>query len=355
MDRAKTKRRLSRSDVLWWLGSFVAAQLALAVVLEYWGIGRDPNFAFRQFLLNEGLKAEPDRPLLLVLGTSRSMYGVRPDVIEAENGGGPGEPFVFNFSIPSRGLAHKSVELKHLLRDGVRPAALVLEIVPVSLAMDPEPRDYVPAHLHSWADLTEHGRLRDAALPIYRDWLAARLVPTFGYRFELLGRLAPRLLPAKQEFMTVYWRGLDRRGWLGMSHVQPWQEAIKEHHDLFAPNFQAFKVAASHRRSMEQILEICRREGIPLTVLLMPESPTFRSWYTPQAKAGCDEFFADLRARGVRVIDAREWFDDEELFLDGHHLEKQGAAVFSKRLAAELRPLYARLRAPDRPAADSSR
>ena len=68
---------------------------------------------------------------------------------------------------------------------------------------------------------------------------------------------------------------------------------------------------------------------------VMPESPTFRSWYPPAARAAIDGYYAELRADGVPVFDASGWLDDETMYADGHHLMRHGAETFSARFGRE--------------------
>jgi hypothetical protein len=93
---------------------------------------------------------------------------------------------------------------------------------------------------------------------------------------------------------------------------------------------------------MRDLVERCRREQIPLVLVLMPESSDFRTWYSPEGLAEARRLLAELRdGCGVPVIDASAWVPDDG-FKDGHHLMEKGAEVFTTRLREELRPFLAR-------------
>jgi hypothetical protein len=94
---------------------------------------------------------------------------------------------------------------------------------------------------------------------------------------------------------------------------------------------------------MYDLLECCRREQIPVVLVLTPESSVFRGWYSADALSAVRQMLSELsEAHGVRIIDSRQWLADTD-FLDGHHVLASGAKIFTTRLLDELRPLLARL------------
>jgi hypothetical protein len=84
-------------------------------------------------------------------------------------------------------------------------------------------------------------------------------------------------------------------------------------------------------------LACCRRERIPVVLILTPESSEFRSWYTPACWMATANLLDELRATyGVEILDARSWLEDDDFF-DGHHHDVSGATKFTTRLLAEVR------------------
>ena len=72
--------------------------------------------------------------------------------------------------------------------------------------------------------------------------------------------------------------------------------------------------------------------------LYLPESASFRGWYTSVSSARIAAHLERLHAdTGVPQINARHWADDTE-FLDGYHLLPEGARRFTRRLGREVLP-----------------
>jgi hypothetical protein len=105
--RMRRRQRLAaqmRACLLWGLAFFLAAQLGMLLGTQYlWPQLRDPEYGYKLALLRRHRAAEPDRPLLVLLGSSRTGQGIRPGVLAdlpATNGR---TPLVFNLSlVPAR-------------------------------------------------------------------------------------------------------------------------------------------------------------------------------------------------------------------------------------------------------------
>jgi hypothetical protein len=169
-----------------------------------------------------------------------------------------------------------------------------------------------------------------------RDWLVGRLAPWYALRAQVQFSAQQKVAPG-----TVLPVALphDERGWRLPEDLTPpkvagyWGIAC----NLFTRSLHEFQLARGPSRALRDLLEVCRRERIPVVLVVMPESTTFRSWYSPEGQAGPRRLLAKLRERyGVEVIDATEWMPDGE-FLDGHHLLPRGARAFTDRLGEELR------------------
>src|SRR5438552_3595995 len=102
--RLNGRRRRSfakaRSALLWLLAGFIAIQLVFDVALERWQpVLRDPEYGYKLNRLRALLRAQPGRPLILVLGSSRTNLGVCPAAMQPGMGSLANAPLVFNFSI----------------------------------------------------------------------------------------------------------------------------------------------------------------------------------------------------------------------------------------------------------------
>ena len=86
---------------------------------------------------------------------------------------------------------------------------------------------------------------------------------------------------------------------------------------------------------LRELLETCGKEEIPAALVVMPEGPLFRSWYSSAARSELDAFLSEVsRMHDATVINANEWMHENE-FLDSHHLMADGAFAFSQRLARD--------------------
>jgi hypothetical protein len=141
---------------------------------------------------------------------------------------------------------------------------------------------------------------------------------------------------------------MDSHGWLPYSQEDVTPERRRQLSDFaraqYDHAFGEFRLAERPAHALNDTLALCRREGIPVTLLVMPEGPSFRALYTPSMRDGIGAQVAALRERwGVPVIDARDWLDDDA-FWDSHHLLPRGAAAFTARFRDEaLGPLLQNL------------
>src|SRR5262249_30236172 len=100
--------------------------------------------------------------------------------------------------------------------------------------------------------------------------------------------------------------------------------------------WDGFRPGGPAGAALRESVALCRREGIAVAPLLMPEASEVRRWYPPGAGAALDDLPGALRRDfGVPVIDAREWVADAG-FADSHHLLPAGAAAFTGRLGHEV-------------------
>jgi hypothetical protein len=339
---ASDKRRLGRAVFLWWLAGFCFLQLGLAVVFEVWRPEfRDPEYGKKLAQVRDLVEQAPDRPLVLVLGSSRVLNGVRPNLLPALPTP-EGEALVYNFGLTGAGPLHQLLTLRRLLDAGIRPRWIIMEILPATIAPEWFAEDLVKGESLSWHDFALVNRYSHDSPRLYRSWLEDRSLPWFTARFRLLSAFLPHWAPDNAPHHYV-WNHLDSRGWLrlGKQPPQARQRALQYARTNLRPILQAFHIGAVAKRALPELLELCHREKIRTAFLLMPEGPTFRSWYPPQAENILRGFLRKYQQKyKTPLIDARTWVPEEE-FLDSHHLLAPGAARFTHRLGDEgLRPLF---------------
>ena len=320
---------------------FACLQLALAVVLEgRQSRLRDPEFAARLPRLRARLAERPGAPLILVLGSSRTLLGVRPTALPPLQAPGGREPVVFNASLLGAGPFLESVCLRRLLAAGVRPDWVVLEYWPPTEIAEMSRR--VPAERLAWGELPVLARYEDDPVRLYAAWAGARLVPFHTYHADLLRRYAPAGLPAAaRRDDRVY--PCDGSGWAPCTIGTTAADRLRLRAETLAgcgPFLRAFHPSPVAGRALRDLLATCRRERIAVVLLYMPEAAAFRDCYPPPVRAELDGHLRRLARDGrVSVVDARDWSPDED-FADGVHLLPDGAAAFTARLGREvLQPL----------------
>ena len=345
-----TLHRRGRGAVVTLLLAWAAVQLALSVAANFvWPGLRDPMYYDKVAKLRRRIAERTTaagRPLTVVMfGSSRTLMGLDGQALEAELVGRVGRPVVaLNLGIPAAGPITSAVNLHRLLRDGPQPDVVLIEVLPPLLAGQlPLPREQgflLPERLLAneiplvvgYGFPAEDTRTR---------WQASSLVPIYGLRFPLLGRLLANWRPANLRFDVG--RLPDPTGWMPAFYSRVTAEeyrhglarAWQEYYDLL----QGLRLDGPSVRALRTSLELCHARGVPAALVLMPEGSDFRAWYPPAVAAELADFFTKLTAEfGASLIDARLWLADEA-FTDGHHMLPCGAAAFTRRLGAELLPL----------------
>jgi hypothetical protein len=292
--------------------------------------------------LQRRLAAEPGRPLVLFLGTSRILYGVRPDVMMADTANHQPAPLVFNFGEPGIGFIHDLLYLNRLLSRGIRPHYLFVEVWPIHLSTAGETTELarIAGRPLEWSDLVVLRPFTHQLPLFYARWLRERLAPGYVHRSFVLRSwpwneigFAPPASP------SVMLDG-DDFGWQAISAIPEGpakDQAIadqqgphREHH------FANWQQSQLEEQALRQLLATCRFQGINVSMVFMPERSEYQRWYPPVMVAETTRTFEQLsREFAVPWIDARNWMPDTALF-DVVHLDGQGATSFSRRFACEI-------------------
>jgi hypothetical protein len=332
------------ASLAWGLVLFAALQIALNVAMErHWLQVRDPEFAAKRALLRRQRAMTLERPLVLVLGSSRTALGLSPEAMAPvlRTSTDPG-PVVFNCSLLAAGPILELLTLRRLLDEGFLPDQVVVEVLPAALAYGPREVDLIGCQRLGWADLSCIGHYSSGGLPLLRDWSLDRLLPCWthrgGFQSGIVSGLAPEV--DLQRNPWSFWRcRQDSWGWMaehrqsvteeeyrrGLAHARAEYEFVLSH----------FRIAPASDRALRKLLALCRSRRIRTVLLLMPEGRDFQRMYPPAAREALDRYLAQLQQMfGVPLVDARDWVDDAA-FSDSHHLLPRGAAAFSRRFARE--------------------
>ena len=324
---------------------FVAAQILFTVVADFWHPELyDEEFAARISLLHQRQAEAPERPLLLMMGSSRTVMNFRPEVLPELRTADGRRVMPFNFSHLGAGPTMNLMDYHRLRRAGIRPTWLVLEVMPPALSNE---SNSVTMACMSALDLPLLQRYVDWSA-LYPKFVQTRLLPWYRHRQEVVQSVAPSWSVPDDSGgrgrMRLGPLGGDD-GWLLRSDVPAdfLQRQREQTRIDYVPHLKEFRVKESARRAYGELLDACRRDGVEVVLLLAPEGPAFRSWYTADGLRQIDAFCAELcRDHGVAVIDARTWLPERD-FIDSHHVCAHGADAFTTRLGREaLAPLVRR-------------
>jgi len=329
----------ARAIVGWTVVFFVAVQLVLTLFLEARSPEiYDPEYRDRLVLLRQRVREEPQRPLLLVVGSSRITTDFRPEILPPMRTGLGERPLPFNYSHTGAGPLLNLVQVRRLLRQGLHPRWLVVEVVPPLLAVSGQ------STAASLAEASDLPLLRPYVNPwkLYGYYLWERLRTCIDHRDACFRSCAPWLMTQVPEWDMVPLDPLG--GTTKCLKALPDPEEIRRRTEVvrsqYYPGLQRFRIGETPDRAMRELLRLCREEKIELVLVLTPESSVFREWYPSQTKVEVKRYCQALsRENNVPVIDARDWLPDSA-FCDGHHATPEGATQFTLRLGLEvLEPL----------------
>jgi hypothetical protein len=340
--RRRRLTKVGRSAVVWALLLYVVATVILCATLDRWS----PRMTDRVWLrkrkrLRELAATAADRPLLVMLGSSRTEGAL--DAGRLNGLAGPrGEPLVaYNCGVPGVGPLHELVFLREMLDMGIRPDLLLVEYLPPLLNRPQRGRTSEEGWINPpWLTTSQFTRMwpylcRPARAR--REWIQSRVAPYHVFRLNLHTRLRQKLSlhpPCPR-------RPHDPYGQLLNISPPPAEcaERTRIARDMYHDSLGELELGKGPCKAVRDLLECCRRERIAVVLVLLPESSEFRTWYRPEGLADARVLLRNLQqACAVPVIDATAWVADTD-FIDGHHLDRSGARVFTDRLVKTLWPM----------------
>lgn len=337
-----------RRALAWGLVWVLALHVGLSIALETWlPVARDPEYGRKLALLCRRIAEDPQRPLVLVLGSSRSGLGVRPAAFEARRDPMGRAPRVFNFAMTGGGPVHELMFLRRLLARGIHPRMVLIEVHPLFLHQEGgcAEENWLNINRLEWCDLEVVARYHSNYPAVRHHWVWSRLAPWWAHRFTLLALFEPRWV--QQESRPDSWTRLDRDGWLTFHREQVTDEEYRRAREVAKNEYeralQLFRVTEVPDRAIRELLDLCRGHGIATGLFVMPEGSDFRSWYPEDTRQQIDRYLAALcQEYQCPLADATCWIEDG-LFSDSHHLLPAGANRFSQRFGREvLQPMLAR-------------
>jgi hypothetical protein len=345
-----TPAATGKRAALWGLLVFVCVQAAVGVYLNWRRPDvREPAFGLRLLTLQQRLAEEPGVPLVLVLGSSRTLNGFSPAHMPIPYNRDGRTPLVYNFAFAGSGSVRELMTFRRLRAAGIKPDWLLIETWPVLWPEDGifAERRILAEEEFYWSDLTVLSRYLPGKLELWGRTLKGNLAPLLAYRSRLLHAGPHFLLPREQDRTLSHecadWTPSDGTGWLPYRKLPANPQALRREVDkgllVAAPLLNPLRIAPDSDRALHVLLDECRTAGIKAALFLMPEHSECRRWYSPQTKAVVSRYLRQMsRAYGVPVIDSRDWSADEH-FADFCHLTPRGAGPFSERFGRDvLRP-----------------
>jgi hypothetical protein len=340
----------ARQALLVALAVFALTQAALAAGLLRALSLCDPDHDRKLARLQARLRAQP-RPLTVVqVGSSRTAFGLRGREVEPWLSERLGRPVVlFNMGFYGAGPMTNLVNLHRLRNQGICPDLLLLEVMPVFLNQEEPVREVNPVQMPAGRlrrdEMRLVARLAGNDRPdIEHEWWLARLAPLYFHRREVVTRIAPTFLELMQR--QDHFAGIDDSGWLPAYEV-PRNLAVPQTRGVFGEMLRTFHLSPRQVSALRETVDLARREGMATALVVMPEGPTFRSWYPPGAWESVEQALHQVsRECDVPLLNLRCTVPEEE-FSDSHHLMASGAARFTRDLAARLEPLLRRIARPE--------
>jgi hypothetical protein len=344
----------SRRVLLWGLLAFAGLHLGTAVALErLLPAVRDPEYAAKADRLRALVRQAPDRPLVLVLGSSRVLMNF--DAARAESQL-PGRPTaVFNFGLSGAGPMLQQVCLRRLLAEGLRPDLVLVEVLPALFNQDlaqPLEQEWLPEARLRWSEACRLRRYHRDPRRLLRHWLRWRWTLWTSYGRDLRALVDAGLAAAPRRPEEPSPADMDERGWQPY-FVQGVTDKQRRYFGAVARNqyqeaLETFRLGERPARALADLVALCRREDIALAFVLTPESRDFRSLYPASVVPQLEDYLQHLGdSTPIPIVDARAWVDDAG-FWDGHHALPSGARTFTDRLSGELLLLLDLSRTPAR-------
>ena len=241
------------------------------------------------------------------------------------------------------------MEVRRLMRLGIQPKWMLVEIVPSLLGVSGQSsaaslaqardlpvlqRHMNPGNLYGWYMLERLricGKHQDACVRSLAPWMMTQVPEWDIMPLEPLGGTAKYI-----------------EGELTADEIRRRTEVVRAQ---YQPGLQRFHIGEAPDKALRELLDLARGKKIEIVLLLAPESREFRSWYAAETWAEIDRYCRALSTEySVPLVDARAWLPDSA-FSDGHHVTPESAIEFTSRLGKEvLEPLVeGRMHAPSAP------
>jgi len=268
---------------------------------------------------------------IVISGSSRALTHYDPRIIQDRTG-----RTAFNIGLNGSQTDMQLARLKTYLRHNTKPSLLIFNLDLFSFQTTHggvyDPGQYVP--------YLQEPAIYAALTRINPDVWKARFLPLYGYAVEDL---------------RFTWL-LGMMGFFGWSPVEDHFLGFKPRHLSWTDDFERFKemnpdgvrfeIEPDGVREMEELLRLCREQGIAVLLVYSPEYTEMQALTANRAQVFAR--FEELSERfGVPLWDysASPISSLKENFYNSQHLNAGGASAFSMDLAARIAsdPVFGKL------------
>ncbi len=345
------RRRSARSALGYGFAAFVLTAVVLSVVLDSsrpeW---RDPEFGHRLNQIRKWKVDAPQRPLILIAGSSRVQMGISPKAMAFADE--PGSPLAYNLGYRQASPSASALHVLRVIDAGETPAAVLIEFCPAALLSwgGPESVPNTWPNRLSYSDLR---RLRELGAngdvtpvsPWTRSVWATSMAPWSRCRLTMLSHILPEwVLPGQERNLET--ERMDEFGFQSCPFSDPTPEQRRSALDVsrktYEKLFNRTQINPAVDFALAALVARCRALDVPIAFFRIPESVTFRSWFTPASIAAGNAYADHLtQTHGVPIFPSPELLVETD-FADGYHLVQHGAERYSRWLAdTHLRPWLA--------------
>jgi len=327
--------KASRRALGWACFAVLLSQLVLGVVTDQIAVPvRDPEFACRESQLRALRAMYPDRKVVVLLGTSRTMLGINACRLTQS-----GTNLCYNFGMPAAGPTRQLLTWRRLVASGLKPDAVAIEILPA-------------LHTHDGQKLFE-SRWSDPSRLSFDEM--RQLVPSYAQPMRGairwgVSRLAPfvryspttyrQYLASGEAYVAPSSEGIpsDEFGWRQGFSIHGWEDSHREKATRML--LRQYRRACEDPRPApgEPMLEVLLDElctaGVPAVVFTMPESSAFHL-QAMKVEPAVSRVKAACQQHEVPFVDLRREMPDEA-FYDGHHLHPETADAFTVKFAQKV-------------------
>jgi hypothetical protein len=276
---------------------------------------------------------------ILCFGDSQVNFGVVPAVLQEQTG-----KRAYNLAIHGGSAPSSYFLLKHAFAAGSRPATVVVDFHYQILAEGPGSTTRV----YPWAELVSASEALDLSWTardpdLLATILVQRSLPSANSRFQLRDQIVKALRAEPDQRAATFrlvWRNWNQNDGALIKPKDP-----DFHEDPVPPQAARrlpgrWRCDRTNARYVERFLELAARIGARVYWLLPPVTPLTQFVYDDSGDQACaDRYIQRLQARHTHlvVIDGRHAGYTAEVFLDGVHLNREGAVALSTGIGQILR------------------